>query len=89
MPYIGGISQGYIENKYLTNENYQEIHSVNLHLVPGDEILKDVYIIKHFNRGLIIRQFNHSKENDIFCFINWANIKSITYKRVEELLSPT
>jgi hypothetical protein len=88
MPYIGGISQGYIENKYLTNEYYQEKHSVNLHLVPGDEILKDVYI-KYFNRGLIIRQLNHSKENDIFCFINWANIKSITYTRVEELLSPT
>ena len=83
------MSQGYIENKYLTDENYQEIHSVNLHLIPGDEILKNVYIIKHFNRGLIIPQFHHNKGNNMFCFVNWANIKSITYKRVDELLSPT
>lgn len=88
MPYIGGMSQGYIENKYLTKENYQTTHSVDLILVPGDEVLKDIYIIKKLNKGLIIRQFHYTEKTDTFRFINWANIKAITYKRVEELLSP-
>lgn len=88
MPYVGGITQGYIENKYLTQENYQLIHSVDIYLIPGDEILKDVYIIKKLNKGLIIRQFDEVEGEDEFIFVNWNNIMLITYKRVEELLSP-
>ncbi len=89
MPYIGGMSQGYIENKYLTKEDYQAAHPVNIRLASGDEILKDVYIVKELSKGLVIRQFNHGEENDTFRFVNWAYIKSVTYKRVEKLLSPT
>jgi hypothetical protein len=88
MPYIGGITQGYIENKYLSQDNYQIVYSVDIHTMPGENILKDVYIIKKLNKGLIIRQFGEIGGKDEFSFLNWSNIKLITYKRVEELLSP-
>lgn len=88
MPYIGGIFQGYIENKYLTKEFYKTILSVDMCIVPGDEILENVYIVKKLGKGILIQQFNDTEGNDTFRFINWGNIKSITYKRVEELLSP-
>jgi hypothetical protein len=88
MPYIGGMIHGYIENKYLNKNNYDVVHSVNILIVPGNEILRDVYIIKKLNKGLIIRQFKENGLEDKFKFINWNNIKSITYKKVGELLSP-
>lgn len=88
IPYIAGMSQGYIENKYLTKEDYQDVHSVNIYITPGDEILKNVYIVKKLNKGLIIRNFNNQEEIDSFNFINWNNIKYIAYERLERLLLP-
>jgi hypothetical protein len=82
MPYIGGITQGYIENKYLTKEDYDKIHSVDIELVFNNEAFKNVYIIKLLNKGLIIRQFKEISK-DKFIFLPWPSIKAITYKEVE------
>lgn len=86
LPYISGMAKGYIENNYLTEEDYNIVHSVNIHFISGDKILKDVYIIKKLNKGLIIRKFNDTPEGrDDFSFINWDNIMSIRYTKSNRL----
>lgn len=90
MPYIGGMLEGYIETKYLSSKDYNRVNSVSIKLNVEDQILKDVYIIKILGKGIVIRQFinNLDQEGEKFRFINWGSILDITYKNIDEPLSP-
>lgn len=79
VPYLSGMVQGHIEANYLTPSDYEK-QSVNIKLAEHD--FKDVFIIKHIDKGLIIRQFNASKHSSKsqFLFIELSSIEYITYK---------
>ena len=81
MPYLGGITHGYIENKFLERADYAT-YSVSITTLPKEELLNDLYIIKKIEKGLILRKC-HAPSSEGVIFLNWNNIKTIKYEVVE------
>ncbi|MFN7038387.1 MAG: hypothetical protein ACK4OM_02305 [Alphaproteobacteria bacterium] len=80
IPYIGGLLQGKLETQNFGNSKYK-CHSISItHF--NKQILENVYILKHVEKGLIVRHFLDSDDDyakSEFLFINWSDIVKISY----------
>jgi hypothetical protein len=77
MPYLGGLIHGYIEIKEVQKKEFFA-YSVKITLV-NDEVMKNVFISKKLDKGILIRQFKEEDNDSKFLFISWGAVKHITY----------
>lgn len=79
MPYLGGMIHGYIENHEVQKRDYSS-YTVNV-VLTNDEILKDIFILRKLDKGILIRQFKEREDtgDSRFIFLNWGVIRHIRY----------
>jgi hypothetical protein len=86
VPYAFGISKSNFEIELITRGDTR-IHSVNIITSNGD-ILKDIYIIKELDKGLIVREYlaglDSSESN--FIFVHWNDVKRLKYKNFSKAI---
>jgi hypothetical protein len=84
IPYCVGLIKGRYEREVVTSRDYraQEVDII----YTNEKLLKDVYIIKSLDRGLVIREFlQPNLPESRFMLITWGEIKRIQYKDAGKL----
>jgi hypothetical protein len=84
IPYCVGLIKGRYEREVVTSRDYraQEVDII----YTNEQLLKDVYIIKSLDRGLVIREFLQPDSSESrFILINWGEVKRILYKDARKL----
>jgi hypothetical protein len=84
-PYLAGMIEGYIESNYLIKKDYK-IQSVSITILPDQIELKDLFIIKKIDKGMLVRQFYESdKPGGKIIFLSWGAIKNVVYKDINKI----
>jgi hypothetical protein len=85
VPYAFGMLKSNYETELIT-KNDTRIQSVDILTATHEKTLKDVYIVKELEKGLIIREFGvnlTSRESD-YVFLHWNDIKRVYYKSIKK-----
>ncbi len=80
MPYLGGTLQGYIEINYGEKKDYS-VYAVDV-AFADDSILKEVFLVKKLDKGILVRQFQEKDDICKFIFFLWGSIKYISYQDI-------
>jgi hypothetical protein len=86
LPYMVGMSKSRYEREQLVGADMQP-HKVNI-LTIHQDTLKEVFIIKRLDKGLILRQFynNPQTSDSAFFFLSWNEVIKIEYHDLSKMI---
>lgn len=77
IPYVLGSTQGQMENGSIEVSKYQ-CHTISI-MTSDRKVIDNIYILKHIDKGLIIKNLTNQEIQNTFFFLSWNEIFRIIY----------